>query len=355
LAEGDLYKFVDKRFKGDIYYKAVFPRIVLGGLMPSRETIPIDWVAVQPEASLELALLEIGVSTRRADVEWRVKINGVGVTKEFKPIAKAKIGDALYTKHVYDVTSILKRVGFAERSRVNITFKREGGGDPITIEHVGLLALYCVDFADTSIKYFSGALSIEPGESAKLSIGLEGENPVLRTTVYMPSKLAHLSIRVGGVHGFNVANTQGMSEAVFQLDKLSTVTDVEYHHIDRNERYAPREIGVSNLIVFSTIHDKPEIVFDEITIPEKASGEFKVKLKLSNQGKTAPDKLLLIVMCSGEVLASKQLNPLHPGEGVEVEIPIKRPAGEHTLVFRAVWRKLTRTGFVEERRKIIVK
>jgi len=355
LVEGELVKFIDRRFRGDIVYKVVFPNRSLGGtLTPSRETIPIDWIPPSREAVLETALLEIGVFTQKLDVDWRVKLNGVSVTKEFKPIAKTRIGNAYYTKHVYDVTSVLGKPE-ADKSRVNLTLKREGGVEPVVIAHIGLIALYSTDIAETRIKFFSGTLSLEPGSSLKQLVNHTGESSLLRTIVYMPSKLAKLEVKAGESHSFLITSIQGMSDESFQVSGVSAISEVEYYHPDSSEKYAPREVGVSSLLVYTTVSEKPEIVFEDLSLPGEACGEFTAKVRVSNRGGVAPDKLLLLIIHRGEVIATKQLNPLQPGEWVEVSIPVKLPQGKHTLVFRAVWRKLAKTWFTEERREVVVK
>ena len=353
MVEGDLLKFLDKRFKGDIFYTTIFPGKPVGGLTLSRETIPLDWTPI-PNTTLAIALLEIGVLTPHTSIDWRVKVNGINVTKEFKPIATAPLGDKLYAKHVFDITSILKLPESMKKNRVNVTFKREGG-DIITIEHISLITLFESEEAESVIKYYSGASSLEPGEKIKYGIGYDDKSAVFRTTFYIPSTLAQMLIRIGEDYSVEIRNIQGMNEETHRLSLSNGINDVEYYHIDTGEKYAPKEISLSNILVYNTKYVQPDIVIEEINLPSEAEKEAIAKIRIVNKGESKPDKLLVTVMTRGEVLKVKEIEPLEPGREAEVEIPIKQPPGEYTLIFRVIWKKLTQTWFKEERREIVIK
>ncbi len=346
MADGSMHKFLDKVFGGDVVYTCVFPQKVLGGLTLSRETIPLDLVP-PPNAELEYSLLEIGVLTPHTSVEWRVKVNGINVTKEFKPLSTSKIGDKLFAKLVYDITSILKTPESLKRKRVNVTFKREGG-EPLTIEHIGIIALFSSGEAKSLVKYYSGASSIEPGEKTSLDLGLSGE-ALLRTALYMPSRSAVVELLVSGKNFAEITNIQGMSEEIHRLTGFNEVDRIEYHHVDTGEKYSPKEIGLSNLLVYRVEYAKPELVLEELKIPSEVEGEVRAKLRISNRGLSKPDKALIVVMSRGEVLVSKGLEPIEPGHETEAEVVIKQPPGEYQLVFRIIWRKLSQTWYREER------
>lgn len=353
MVDGILLKFLDKKFKGDVFYTTIFPSKSIGGLTLSRETIPLDWITL-PNASLSIALLEIGVITPHTRVDWRVKVNGISLTKEFKPLAIARLGNKFYTKHVFDITSILKQPESLRKNSVNITFKREGG-DIITIEHLSLISLFETGEAETMIKYYSGALSLEPGEKSGLNIGFDEKTTIFRTSMYIPSKLAQMIIGINGEHNIEINNLQGMNEEVHKLSLDNGLNTIEYHHIDNGEKYAPREISLSNLLIYNVKYTKPDIMIQEINLPEEARKEVVAKIRIINKGETKPDKLLLTIMSRGIVLVVKEIKPLEPGEEAEIEIPIKQPPGTYNLIFRIIWKKLTQTWFCEERKKLVIK
>jgi len=188
LVEGDLVKIIDKSFRGDVVYSTTYPNRLIGGLTLSRETIPLDY-SPPYHAELEYAILEIVVEAPHNNVDWRVKANGISITKEFKPLASAKINDRLYAKVVYDITSILKTPESRRRRRINVTFKREGG-DFIVIHQLSVLGLYRADDAESHITYLTGVVGLDPGENKTINIDYSRNNPLLRTSLYVPSRSA---------------------------------------------------------------------------------------------------------------------------------------------------------------------
>jgi len=352
LVEGCLLKFIDKRFKGDIFHTTVYPGVSIGGLMPSRETIPIKWDPL-PNLELNRAFLEIGVISPRESIDWKVKVNGMNLTREFKPMVSTRLGDKIYSKHVFDITSILKIPENRFRNRINVTFKREGGS-VISIEHIGLIALFETDEAETNIKYYSGSISLDIGENTILETNYDHNQAYYTSSIYVPSRIAKLKIKLGGGKEIFVTGVQGMHEEYDVVTTSKIIDSIEYEHVESSEKYAPKEIVISNLLLYHTIHANPDIHIDEIDVPETSKGELNISMKLSNRGESKPDKLLISIMDRVEVIRVVQIEPLKPGEERTINLKLNLQPGEHNLVFRVIWRKLSRTMFKEERRKVIV-
>ncbi|MET1160873.1 MAG: hypothetical protein ABWW65_07925 [Thermoprotei archaeon] len=349
MVEGDLRKVLDKSFSGDLYYTCVFPHKVIGGLSLSRETIPLD-LPLPPGKGLSHALLEIGVRTQNTGVAWRVKANGINVTREFKPTVLTKIGSGYFAKFVFDITSILKSQESVNKSRVNVTFKREGG-EPIVIEHLGLLTLYEASEAKATIRYYSGALALEPGEEQSINIGFIGENPIFRSVVYMPHRSAKAIIRINDKHAINLANMQGLNEVLEKLTGIHSIDTVEFVHSSTGEMYNPRQTLVSNLILYRVEYAEPKLVIEDVELYRVSQGIVKARVRITNKGTSRPDKSLLVVMSLGNVLSSKQIKLLEPGSGEVVELELPLQSGEYELVFRVIWRKLAKTSFQDYRLK----
>ncbi len=352
MVDGDLYRFLNKKFNGDLVYSNVYPNKVIGGLMLSRETIPLD--LMHPlNAELEYGLLEIGVITPHLNMDWRVKVNGINVTKEFKPYIYSRLDNGFYAKFVYDITSILKTPESLRKKRANVTFKREGG-EPFTVSQISILALYSSNEAKTNITYYSGALGLEPGEKSKeylFEIDL-GEEALLRTSIYMPSRATVLDIFMDNEHSLTVSNIQGMDETIYEVKK--NIKSISYHHRDTGEKYTPKQVVVSNILLYNIIYVKPDLYFQEIDLPKQCSGECSGKIKIINNGESKPDKTMIVLMSLGNVLFSKKIRSPEPGETIEETIKYKLPPGEYDLVLRIIWRKLSKTWFRDERIKVVI-
>ncbi len=352
MADGRLLVFTDKEYRGDVYYVNVYPGVSVGGFMPSRKTIPISFHHPLKK-KLEQALLEIGVIVPDTNVKWRVKVNGISITKEFKPHSTCKAGNKLFAKLVYDITSIMKTPESIRKRRVNVTFKTEGGREGILIEHLGILAFYPTEEAVSDIYYLSGALSLEPGEKAELSFRYRKEKALIDASIYMPSPEAvgkllinDYEVPISGIHGMDEVSAKIMG--LGENNKLTII------HEETGETYYPKQMRVSSIILIDKVYREPRIVVEEVSVPDKLESGGRIKVKISNKGESKPDSLLVVLMNLGNVVHREILKPLEPGGSEELELPVKLPSGEYEIVVRIIWSKLSRNWFDDKRVRIIV-
>ncbi len=344
MSDGELYRFLEKEYNGDMVYVSAYPDVRIGGLMPSRETIPLSLIHPLKE-KLEYALLEIGVVVPSSKVNWKVKVNGISVTKEFKPHALSSMGDKLFAKLVYDITSILKTPESLRKRRVNVTFKTEGSSD-ILIKHIGILALYPTDEAHSYVSFLSGAVSLEPGEEREFYTEYNGGDGELKAIVYVPSKNARSRIIVNGNITREVSGIQGMDEITLSINQLPVRNTIKIIHEETSERYYPKELSISTILLYKQVYKTPKLEIVNIEVPEKipVSGD-NIRVKVKNSGVSAPDKVLVILMIHGNVVSRKIIDPIPPSGEETIELPVKLPAGEYDAVLRIVWSKLSKTYY----------
>ncbi len=352
MAEGRLLKFLDKSFSGDMIYTSAIPNTRLGGLMPSRQTIPLSLIHPK-NAKLEYALLDIGVLVPREKINWRIKVNGISVTKEFRPHVIVPAGNMLFAKLVYDITSILKTPESLRKRRANITFKLEGA-EQIVIEQVAIIALYSSSEAETKLTFLSGALSLKPGEKASMEINGPLNEGVLRATIYVPSSMANVNILLNNKDLLKIRNAQGMDEYLIRVNELSENNKLLIEHEETSTTYYPKEVRVSNILLYSIKYSKPVLELIDTSIPEKIRSGGEVGLKIINKGEAKPDRALIVVMSLGNVITRKRIKLLEPGESIEDKIKLEIPPGEYDLVFRIIWGKLSQTWFKDFRYHIVV-
>ncbi len=351
MADGKLYRFVEEHYRGDVVYAYVLPNTVIGGLMPSRETIPISLIHPLRDR-LSRALLEIGVVVPHENIKWRVKVNGIPLTREFRPHAVSPSGNKLFAKLVFDVTSILKTPESIRKRRVNVTFKTEGG-EQILIEHIGLLAMFDTDEAVSDITYISGALSLKPGEETELGFKYYSDKGIFHGIIYMPSGAAEARIMVNDKE-FYVSGLQGMDELVWKLEGLRDNNVLKVIHEATDTTYYPKEMRLSSIILLNQVYKEPDIEITSIDIPEKLESGGKIKVELTNSGETSPDKILLVLMSLGNVITRKKVDNIGPGKSLSIELPVELPKGEYDLVLRVIWGKLSRTWFKDERIHLVI-
>ncbi len=350
MVSGELLQFMSRSISGDMIYTSATPNIQLGGFHPSRETIPLSLVHPK-NAELDCALLEIGVIVPRPHVHWRVKVNGISVTKEFKPHVTAQLKTGLFAKLVYDITSILKTPEGLRRRRVNVTFKQDGG-EHIVIDHIGILALYKSDEAYTDILYLSGALSIEPGEEYSSELRYPRSTGVFSSTVFLPSKYARGSIVIDDRLSIPLEGFQGYDEVVSQLDGISPGVYIKIIHEEPLTQYFPKEMRVSNILVYNTRYKTTKLELVDVAYDKKGAEDVDFIIKLANTGETRPDMNMVVIMYLGNVVARKIFQPIEPGQERRLRVSTKLPKGEYDIVVRTIWRKLSKTWFEDRKLRI---
>ena len=355
MVDGKLLKFVDRRIEGDLIYTSALPNTRLGGLMPSRQTIPLSLVHPK-NAELEYALLEIGTIIPSQNIQWRVKVNGISVTKEFHPQTICQAGRDFFAKSVYDITSILKTPESLRKKRANITFKLEGG-ESIIIEHLSILAIYKSEEAEGNITFLSGALGLKPGEETSIDLKYIGQNNIFRTTLYMPSTIASGTIIINNNELLKIENIQGIDEFYLELpDSFKEITNITIKHKETNTTYYPKEMRVSNVLIYNIKYNAPNLVIEGLEEKyELTKDNNEITLNILNNGLSKPDNALIVVMSLGNVVFRKRIKEVEPGDSVSEKVKINLPQGEYELVVRVIWRKLSKTWFRDYRIKVFVK
>jgi len=349
MVSGDLKQYVFEKFDGEAIYKSILPSIRLGGLEVSKAFIPIDLV-LPSEIEISKALLELAIKSQRERFTWRLKVNGVPVTREFKPNSIAETKNYLFSKLVYDVTPIMQ-ARKRRRHRCNILVKYEGS-EYLTIEHVGLLLYIPSEDAKSHISLLSGALALEPGEVYRSILKHPtGLNTVgqLRVALFSPSTQAEINIRFNGKFETSISSIVGGEEAMLEVSNVNEVNTIEIDHVDTGATYYPKELLVSSLYLQQSIYREPKLSIKEIIIPENLESGDKIRLVITNEGESIPDKSILTIIHLGTTIYREDLPNLEPGEETIVEPEIKLPKGEHPLVIRLIWKKLSRTTFTDKK------
>ncbi len=349
MVSGDLKQYVFERFDGEVIYKSILPGVRLGGLEVSKAFIPIDLV-LPGEIEVSKALLELAIKSQRERFTWRLKVNGVPVTREFKPNSVAETRDYIFSKLVYDITPIMQaRRG--RRHRCNIVVKYEGS-EHLIVEHVGLLVYIPSEDARSHVSLLSGALALDPGEKYRLTLrhppGLDAYGR-LHVTLFSPSTQAEIGIRFNGVFETTLSSIVGGEEAVLEISGVGGENTVEIDHVDTGSAYYPKELLVSSLYLQQSLYREPRLSIKDLAVPDKLESGGRIRITVVNEGDSVPDKALLTIIHLGTIIYREELPKLKPGEETIVEPTIKLPKGEHPVVLRLIWKKLTRTTFTDKK------
>lgn len=328
MVQGGLIKILDRRFRGDFYHTSCILNTVFNGLTVGRETVPIS-LPKPVEDDVANVILEIGVVSQSTRIDWKLRVNGFNVTKEFKPLVITRIGGLVFTKHVYDVTSLVTSGESKGRRYVNVTIRREGG-ESFVVKHIDLSVVYASEDADSRITYYSGGLNIEPG--GRFSFRTIGsEDHTLSSTFIVPSGSSTILVKARG----RVDRLTGVTD----VKKYSTITssdEVEFENLPL-EGSLQKPIILSNIVMYRVSIAKPKLIVEKV---EYDNGFLTVRIK--NIGESKPDQAVLTILSHGATIHVGNIPPLGSNEEHEVSIPIKLPPGEREFCVRTIWRKISK-------------
>ncbi len=340
----ELRTYLEGSIQGDVIYATTTTPMRLGGLKnPKFQKAYID--TPLPEGKdIHKALLEVAITSPQNPygLRWKLWFNGFTVTRELKPHLVVNTKEQYFAKVVFDVTPITKS---QSKHTVSVFYE---GGEPITIDHVGLLILYPTDEVKSSLSYLSGAGLLQPGEELKIEVKLEriyGTGTFILTSI-MPSPMAKLCIKVNEENIGSLSGITGVEEYIKGNINLLDVNNVTLMHEKTGTKYYPSEIKISSIILCETICKLPKIVVKNIELHED---EGLLKLKIANEGSSKPDKVLILLIDRGNILGREIIREIKPGSVIDVEVKLRKRIASQTPTLRIVWNKLSRMKVIDQK------
>lgn len=321
---------------GEVVYETAPLAVRLGGLSnPTTQSVILTPPVL---GKPKLVLLELTVKHASPIISrWRLWLNGVAITREFKPNYSIKLKDTYYSKCVFDVTPIFDW----KRKQHHITIRYEGS-DVLLVEHVGMIVAYEAVKSKTSYAFASGLLALSPGESTAIRLDLEPIDEANRarveTVLLIPSRLARVK-----VESFNVSKTingvVGVEEIEFDIPiKPTKIMETVITHYPADQPYYPGHVLVTGLLITRGWYAEPKIVVK----PKRYNNT--IELTVRNEGTAKPEKLVIVAVQAGSILVRKLIEPPEPGE--EKTEKLKLPVG---VLVRVVWTYRGRTKYVDLR------
>lgn len=289
------------------------------------------------------ALLELIVEAKKALPEWRLKLDSISITRQFKPTYIMTIdgGERGIFKFVYDVTSILNVQDIASKEWINITVKYEGG-EPFTVKSVLLDALYEDREAYSTYSHSTGLMLLESGDKTEFAVnGLNDKPIVLRLIAYAPRR-STLDVSTG-YHKFTVPLQQGHVEE-YTVVLNEGVKSIEV--VANNKEDAP--IVLSSITAYKSVVKQPLLELCHVDY-SPSTKKPKLKLSICNKGESSPDAVIISLLRKGNLLYTVQERKVHIPPGHVWEKLLELPVGQlDELNVRLVWFKLTRRWVRDE-------
>lgn len=341
---GNLDKSISVRAQGDIYTLWKPVNEILGS-HNTKITITLD-LHNRRARRISHGVFEVLVETRSTHIDWKLKLNGVSITREFKPTFLLELPDLnrYLCKFVYDITGLLNTDEATSREWANVTVKHDGG-DPLVLRGIMLSAIYEDTEAFSTYNHVTGLLLLERDDEFTYNL-----NSLLQNTGDVQVKLvfyAPRAVRVRAVLGDKTETLTLQHNQVEEYTISSTFTPYikltpEVHENIQNY------VVLSSVTVYSTSLRTPHLSIESIEASRQGSS-IKIKLRIANNGESIPDRVIISVFNRGFLLGMVKCDPCkyEPNTLVEEELVIPAQSQLSELTVRIAWSKLTRTWFTD--------
>lgn len=292
---------------------------------------------------VKYAVLELLVESRRAVPEWKLKLDNVNITRQFKPTHFLVAGEGergLY-KFVYDVTSILNAHEILSKEWINVLVKYEGG-EPFTVRYLLMDAIYEDQDAYVSYRHSTGLLLLEGGERYSFPLEEFSSRAVdSRLIIYAP-KQAEVKISTDRHNLVTRLPQGGVEDYTLTFNEGAKFIEVELGATKHS--YAI----LSSITAYRCLMREPKLELCSVDYAFSGN-KLVLKLKICNKGESSPDKLIVSVLRKGNVLRSLHVPQANVPPGGFVEHVVDLPSDRlDEINVRLIWLKSTRRWLRDE-------
>ena len=317
MPKGEIVEYLrDLGIKGCMYYHTIPSTTVLGGHGNPRS----DSYGFYVDVALNPSLLALVVSSRgfSGNMTWKVALNEVTLTREFKPQTIVEIDDRVYAVQVFDISNITRSPGM-----YNLRILCEAA-EPISINSVFILGALKSGNISATLSVGVGVLAVKPGETASLKLRQKRSPRNSLLLIYdSPSRRAKVKLGIGGKE-LSVSGKVGTYELL--LEDVNT-DEIKVVHEQSQIPYYPKYFKIYGLLTYSTSIKGPDVEVKDITI----SKDGKLHVTLTNTGDVSAINVLLVGMHMGEVVFRDVIKEIKPQTVIE-RIYRVRPKYDNTLV-----------------------
>ncbi len=323
MAVGELVTYLQGRFKGYPGKVTVSAPATLGGYSNPRRAE----FEVSIDKEMEPVLLTVFVSGKSLlpRMPWRVRFGTVNLIREFRPQTLTTYKERSYAAMVFDVTKLVKESG-----KYPIIISCDSA-EPVEVNAVEVVGVVKDETTVSDIVYSAGAAVIPPGESFSFKFPAP-EKDIRNAGVYILATIPSTQSVLRAVMGdttYEIRNIIGTDEYFMRLPP-TTSDDIEL----RYEILNPLATGTAvlhSLTLFRTPNEGPKL-----SVTAKLEGG-NVVVSISNEGDTAAENTMLVVISAGHVIFRARIGDVLPGRTVTREVPIKGDIKGRRTVARVIY------------------
>lgn len=341
MPKGDLLEFVRSEVKGVIYHNSILDEMRLGGRnYPRTGRYPIE---VDEPRLDELYLTIVSILNEPINkVMWRVGIDGLNITREFKPqvVNESSIG-SIYAIHVFDLSKVVKG---SKTYTLSLTCD---SSKPVIVDGIELIGVKGVEGIFTEVSYMAGCVLLNPSEV--YSIRPSPSKPRsynLSLFMNVPSRSATVDIALNNTHLKTLNGLLGLSNV--QLPNLNLTREgvLTIKHREAVGMYHPRFISVYSILSYSMSCRGPEVIMTLNEVSCKGD-DCNVSVTIKNAGDLTCDNVMVVGFSAGNILIRDVINTVRAGEEVRKNYRINVKGTDAKVVLKAIYRRFGRQ-FINE-------
>ena len=332
MKEG-LVEIAKLRIAGDVLSTFKPVNQVLSSSHP-RINIPLNLVG-RRNRRVEYSLLEVVTVSKDEQLDWRLKLEGISITRQFKPTMSTYMENEnlVVSKFIYDITSILNAPEVVGKETLNFVIKHEGGS-PLRVLSVLLDVIVEDQEAFTMYEHYSGIKMLDASSVVTIKPSSDLDDVVWRLIGYS-LKRSTIAITCEGEKSHFEIGQDVVEEYSFRAKKAGEV------RVELADKLAKSPVFLLGLTLLHNRVKEPSLEITRYSVVSE-EGATKLILRIRNVGESTPDKLIITAIHRGLPLTTiVESDPkLTPGEEVEKTVTIPtRQILKGGFVIRLIWLK----------------
>lgn len=333
MTKGDLLGLIKDEVNGRIYHISISSQLRLGGRSYPR--VGEYLLEVDEHPLDEVYLITATVSNEGlGKVSWRVGIDELSITREFKPQIVVECKGYVYTVHLFNLSKVVKG-----GKTYTLTISCDSP-QPITIDGVELVGVKKDLGLVTEVDYRGGCILINQAENYVVQYNSKYSGRVNTSILLnMPSKNAKVDIMLNENVVKTLNNYIGLVNTVINSFEPLGNSTLSIYHRDLGEKYHPPFISLYSILRYKVNKEGPKIsvVVNDVT---HRGNDIRIAVTLRNEGDLVCDALNLIALSGGNVVIRDVIKSLKPNEELFKSYSIDAKKVNKLVILRAIYRGL---------------
>ncbi len=333
MSKGDLLGLIKNEVNGRIYHTSISSQLRLGGRSYPRAGEYLLEVDEYPLDEVYLIIIT-AANEGLGKVSWRVGIEELSITREFKPQVVVECGGYLYAVHLFDLSKVVKG-----GKTYTLTISCDSP-HPITIDGVELVGVKRDSGLITEVDYRGGCILINQTENYAVQYSSKYDGRVSTSILLnMPSKNAKVDIVLNERVVKTLNNYIGLINTVINSFESLGNSTLSIYHRDSGAKYHPPFIPIYSILRYKMNKEGPKISIVVSDVRRKGNN-ISITATLRNEGDLVCDTLTLIALSGGNLFIRDVIRSLKPGEELSKSYDVDAKKANKLMVLRAIYKGL---------------